>query len=255
MPFIKTYYLFETTSDIDFEDFAYATGNIEIMFNIGTGKWNINKNGNTFETSGIELWGQIVNPLKFKSVGKNRMLGVRFFPQTASLFLEGNVSSFNNNVNNLSDITGKSIENLYDRILNCTNFDDKIALLDNYFLKIINESKLNKLKLLSGAVKSIQNKEGFLEVEKLSQTLNVSTRYLNKLFVENIGVSPKLYHKINRFQQSLQLLGNANQSLTSIAYQCGYFDQSHFIKDFKNFTGKLPSNFPIADSTATLASP
>jgi AraC-like DNA-binding protein len=252
-PFIKTYYLFETVGGFDFEDFAYATGNIEMMFNIGDGTWKIDNNGSTFETPAIELWGQIINPLKFKSIGQNTMLGVRFYPHTAGLFLKDDVSQLNNNITNTFDLLGKPIAELHEKIREQPDLENKILLLDKYFLKVLSESKLDKMKLLDGALKRIKHKEGHLEVDALSKELNISARYLNKLFVQNIGVSPKLYHKINRFQQSLLLLDNSNHSLTSIAYQCGYFDQSHFIKDFKYFTGKLPSDFPIVDSTAILA--
>jgi len=71
------------------------------------------------------------------------------------------------------------------------------------------------------------------------------------LFVQYTGLTPKLYSQINRFQNSLQLVREGNSSLTSIAYECGYADQSHFIREFKSFTGLTPSgydidNFPVA---------
>jgi len=62
-----------------------------------------------------------------------------------------------------------------------------------------------------------------------------------------------LFRKISRFQKSLYLLANNNDSLTSIAHHCGYFDQSHFIKDFKEFTGTTPSEFHLESSTELIA--
>jgi AraC-like DNA-binding protein len=50
-------------------------------------------------------------------------------------------------------------------------------------------------------------------------------------------------------------MGKGGSSLTSIAYACGYFDQSHFIREFKSFTGDSPSSFNIGNTTALLASP
>lgn len=61
--------------------------------------------------------------------------------------------------------------------------------------------------------------------------------------MQYIGITPNLFNKINRFQLSLKHIAKKEASLTSIAYECGYFDQSHFIRDFKSFTGITPSAY------------
>jgi transcriptional regulator GlxA family with amidase domain len=80
-------------------------------------------------------------------------------------------------------------------------------------------------------------------VEAIALRHRISSRYLRKLFLQYTGVTPKLYNKINRFQLSLQLVSESQSSLTSIAYDCGYADQSHFIRDFRSFTGFPPSAY------------
>src|SRR5437016_7965318 len=85
--YVKCYYLYESDTNTVFEDKAFATGCIEVMFNLGTGVWQTEA-GNCFVTSPpVELWGQIIQPLNFKFAGKSIMLGIRFYPHTASLFL------------------------------------------------------------------------------------------------------------------------------------------------------------------------
>ncbi len=68
-----------------------------------------------------------------------------------------------------------------------------------------------------------------------------SERYIQKLFLDNVGITPKSFSNIHRFNKSLQLIQTADLPLTSIAYDCGYYDQAHFIKEFKKFTGLTPS--------------
>jgi AraC-like DNA-binding protein len=63
------------------------------------------------------------------------------------------------------------------------------------------------------------------------------------LIYQHTGLSPKSFNKISRFQLSLRLIAKNEQPFTSIAYDCGYFDQSHFIRDFKSFTGLTPSAY------------
>jgi AraC-like DNA-binding protein len=89
----------------------------------------------------------------------------------------------------------------------------------------------------------MQQDTGLENITAIARRYNISTRYLCKLFLQYTGVTPKLYNKINRFQHSLRLIAENQFSLTSIAYDCGYFDQSHFIRDFKHFAGLTPSSY------------
>ena len=59
--------------------------------------------------------------------------------------------------------------------------------------------------------------------------------------MNNIGISPAAFTSVIRFNRSLHLVLNTRSSLTSIAYDCGYYDQAHFIREFKRFTGIVPS--------------
>lgn len=69
-------------------------------------------------------------------------------------------------------------------------------------------------------------------------------RQLERYFKKQIGISPKQLGKVIRLQASLQMLANQkNETLTEIAYENHFFDQAHFIKDFKQFTGETPEQF------------
>lgn len=82
------------------------------------------------------------------------------------------------------------------------------------------------------------------QVSLLPEKYNVSAGHLERLFKCTIGVSPKKFQRIIRFRKALQLLNHAKYSqLTSVCYQLNYNDQSHFIKDFKAFSGMTPYEF------------
>ncbi len=74
-------------------------------------------------------------------------------------------------------------------------------------------------------------------------TNTLCTRQFERRFKEYSGFSPKLFSRITRFQSSLDSFGNKDKSLTDIAYDCDYYDQSHFINDFKEFSGYHPSQY------------
>ncbi|MNY46150.1 HTH-type transcriptional activator Btr [compost metagenome] len=91
-------------------------------------------------------------------------------------------------------------------------------------------------------MKQAQLSGGLITVGKLSTEIGLSQRQLSRRFQENIGLSPKAYLRVSRFVQSLQHLKKYPLiSLTEVAYQSGYYDQAHFIRDYKVYTGHSPS--------------
>jgi transcriptional regulator GlxA family with amidase domain len=81
-----------------------------------------------------------------------------------------------------------------------------------------------------------------MTVEDIAENACVSTRQLERLFQQRIGLQPRFFTRITRFAKAWRLKENNPQiKWTSIAYDCGYFDQMHLIRDFKAFCGSSPS--------------
>jgi AraC-like DNA-binding protein len=238
-PYIKCYYLSESGI---VTDTAFATGCIEMMFNLGGGR--------------VELWGQIIRPLTFRWHEENTMLGIRFYPHTAFLFLDEEVSNFNDQVTDFTAVAGKPLRLLHERLLETSQSNKRFELLDKFLLAKLYSAgrKLEKLPIITNVMHELMQENFFDNLQQVASRYGISSRYLQKLFVQYTGLSPKLYQKINRFQKSLVLVGKGEESLTSIAYECGYYDQSHFIRDFKTFTGYAPSS-TLPTTSAILASP
>ena len=255
--YVKCYYVYESDTSEVFEDKAFATGSIEVMFNLGNGIWQTARGDEFVTTPPIELWGQIIRPLAFRSLGKNIMFGIRFYPHTASLFLKDDVTLFNDHVTDFTVVAGKSVRTLYVRLQETALLNEQIELVEEFLLKRLSVSgkKLNWLPVMNSLITELKQDVLIDNIENIASRYGLTSRYLQKLFLQYTGLTPKLYHKINRFQKSLVLVSKRNLSLTSIAHECGYFDQSHFIRDFKSFTGLLPSVGIPENSSAILASP
>jgi AraC-like DNA-binding protein len=256
-PYVKCYYVFESGVNAVYEDKAFATGCVEIMFNLGAGRWETAAAGIFTPTAEVELWGQVIDPLTFKSLGKNTMLGIRFYPHTASLFLNSDIEPFNNQVSNLIDLVGRPVQTLHAKLLDAVDITRRIELIEVFLIGKLSaaEKRISKITLTGKVINELKQEDFFDNIENVAGRYGISSRYLQKLFIQHTGLSPKLYNKINRFQNSLLLVAKGNASLTSIAYACGYFDQSHFIREFKSFTGFVPSAFRPEGSSAALASP
>jgi AraC-like DNA-binding protein len=243
-PYIKCFYFYEAHSDVGFDDVVFPSGNMEVIFNMGEGTWKV-RDGHAFHaTPPVELWGQITRPLPVRSLGKNIMLGVRFYAHSAAYFFKEDVSEFNNTILDGANVFGPSIKSLHAKLLATPRLDDRITVLENYLVSrlAVSEKKHHKIRLVGEITNSLKN-SGNERIMTLSVRNNISTRYLNQLFSRYTGLTPKLYCKINRFQYTLNLITTRDQNLTSIGYDSGYFDQSHFIREFKLFTGITPTSF------------
>jgi transcriptional regulator GlxA family with amidase domain len=92
-------------------------------------------------------------------------------------------------------------------------------------------------------IRYIIETNGITNVRELAKRNFLSTRQFERNFIQFAGFSPKLFSRIIRFQSTLQEYGNQFRSLTDIAYDTGYYDQSHFIQDFKQFSGHNPKEY------------
>ena len=93
------------------------------------------------------------------------------------------------------------------------------------------------------AISDIIHSGGSVSVNELAKRSFLSIRQFERNFKTFSGFTPKLYSRIIRFQTATQQYGNSQKSLTDIAYDCGYYDQSHFIHDFKQFSGYHPKQY------------
>lgn len=123
-----------------------------------------------------------------------------------------------------------------ERIFEITDFSKRAEELEILLLKKLNNSTSEKMK---EAVMLI-NQNNIISINELSKNLNISEATLFRLFKNNLGQNPKSYLKTLRFRNVLNDLSQSNNSLTTVAYQNQFYDQAHFIKDFKMFSGFSP---------------
>lgn len=239
------------------EDHAFATGCMEVMFTLRGAPWQTKTKGTFRETSPIELWGQILQPLAFRIAGPGEIFGIRFYPAAAAFLLNEDIHQFNDGVFDLTSVIGNSINELHARLQDAPSVKERVVLVDTYLLKkLAADSKaLERIDLVQQVMNELTGEDFFDNINNVAGRYGISSRYLQKIFLHYTGLTPKLYSQINRFQNSLILLDKGDRALTAIAYTCGYFDQSHFIREFKSFTGLAPSGFNSKNSSAILASP
>jgi len=249
--YIQCYFTCETDTALVTEDHVFASGCAEIMFNLGSDGPEQLVNGEAIHEPAVQLWGQTIRPLTFTSFRKHAMLGVRFFPHTAACFFDEPVSTFNDQILDFNEIAGAPARLLYDKLLHTVNVHERIELLEQFLLTrlLAFEHRFGKINMVGSILKDMSRNDFLENISSFAARYGLSSRYLQKIFINYSGLSPNLFSKIARFQKGLQLVTQRDLSLTTIAYRCGYFDQSHFIKDFKFFTDVAPSHFQPESST------
>ncbi len=131
-----------------------------------------------------------------------------------------------------------------DWLLRRNTTDLRKRLLEK-ILSNVNVSRILSDRTYENAIALIDARDGQIQVGELARTLNVSNRTLERKFKHILGIPPKKFAKLVRFQRVLEKLqySSVSGNLIDIAYEFGYADQAHFIRDFKSMSGILPSSF------------
>lgn len=133
-----------------------------------------------------------------------------------------------------------AIERLYSQLSEISNEADIVSIIDGFLMDQLTRKR--SAKRVAAATSLIAH--GRHNMDKLTHHLNISNRGIRKLFSQSLGISPHHFSKLKRFNKATQIIASdAKTSLTSIALDLGYYDQAHFIKDFKEFGGITPGAF------------
>jgi AraC-like DNA-binding protein len=137
------------------------------------------------------------------------------------------------------------------------NFPDIRKSLQN-FLPFINRFYLDRLTRPANSIlniaSDISGRAAGISVESLTKKYCITERSLERLFRQQLGLSPKEFIKLHRFKKALHMLERrVHESLAEIAWDSGYYDHAHMCNDFRYYTGKSPTDFILSDFSKTLS--
>ncbi|MBC7886695.1 MAG: helix-turn-helix transcriptional regulator [Ferruginibacter sp.] len=170
------------------------------------------------------------------------MFGVYLYPFALPHFFKIPASSLSNEMPDLETLLGQAGKELEEKIMLAKDNCSRVQLMTSFFEERLAHNNCTHTHLFDAIHYIIQNK-GTTKVEELATLNFLSVRQFERNFKSFAGFSPKLYSRIIRFQSAINQYGNKNRTLTQIAYDCGYYDQSHFIHDFKEFSGYHPQQY------------
>lgn len=189
------------------------------------------------------LIGQLTRPYIVEPLGTTGSFVVRFQPNGFSPFANIPIKEIQNTAVPLDKIFGKDGGEIGELILKAKSTSERIELIETFLLNRLTDRKTID-NIVKSTIETILDTKGQFSVNELSKQNNINRRQLTRKFSSTIGLSPKQLSKIIRIQNTLKtLLTKDVTSLTDLAYENEYFDQAHFIKDFKEFTGLTPKEF------------
>lgn len=201
-----------------------------------------NKNLKLYKTAYI--FGQSVCPRMVTTNEKGvDILGVKFKPLGITRITGINMEHLADQIIDAEDIWGSELESLCDAMQSAPSLERTIAILETFLIKKYISTALHyRVENTQNALILISNSQGNIDIKTLQKQTNTSRKTLERAFVHYLGIQPKLYTRIVRFNAVKSVLDSAsgNGNLTSVALDFGYYDSSHFISEFKNFSGFTP---------------
>ncbi len=181
--------------------------------------------------------GQVNFPAHIASDGDMEMVVAVFYPHTIGMFIDTPPSAFYNQEISGYDIGNKQLNQLADRIFDCADSGTAVSLIEQWLTSRIRPS-LNIERI--GASLAALLRSPSTSVDNLAGIACLGKKQHGRLFREYVGMNPKEYGRIARFQRALRMMQLGSRDYAGIAYANGYSDQSHFIRDFRLFSGITP---------------
>ncbi|MEF3306316.1 helix-turn-helix transcriptional regulator [Paenibacillus sp. GYB003] len=176
------------------------------------------------------------------------LFGIRFYSESAQSVLRFPVSDFFGQHVFLEDVWGASGRFMAEEMLSVDTVSGIIEIVERNLNHMLRSDGAPTNSLIYASLQYMYAFKGSLSASELADKLGFSKRHLRRTFDRELGVSPKEMLGIVRFQSVLQeLYGGARSSFTDIAAKYGYYDQSHFIKNFKRYYGILPGQLSKTD--------
>lgn len=139
---------------------------------------------------------------------------------------------------NGADVFGTEINQVHERLSEAADFTAMKNIVEAFLVK----KTSYQVQPFTTAIQYLIQNNGNTPISQLAYQTGLSTRQFERKCNEFLGFSPKLFSRITRFSKAYRLReNNPGISWTAIAYQCGYFDQMHLIRDFKEFAGVTPT--------------
>ena len=238
---VECYWIVESNDTTPFIQKIIPDGFPELIFHYRDA-YKINIKGYWQLQSKTLLAGQIKKHFFLQNTGASGVFGIKFKPAALTHLFGISIKDFTDNVAAINDINIPSLNTLMNKLALCTTYENMISVADKYLQTII-YSREDFSSDIDKIIDLIFESNGTIPIMEIQKQFYVTERQLQRRFQKYVGLSPKFYTRIIRFNYVFQLMKDRKFSWLDVTHRAGYFDQSHFIHNFKSFTGEDPSKY------------
>jgi hypothetical protein len=242
---VKCHWILEVPADADAQrQRIIPDGCLEMIFTLGDDIKRYTVGDEFIIQPRAMILGQTIEPFYIQPMGQVNTFAVRFYPYGFINFADTSLNNLANRETPLGLLFGEEpARELEGKIVHAKDTKERIAIAEGFLLNKLNE-RATIDHIVKATVDVLFSTRGKAVLNTILKDDLSKRRQLERKFQKQIGISAKQLGKVIRLQTALKLLLNRqSENLARIAYESEYYDQAHFIRDFKEFTGTNPGSF------------
>jgi AraC-like DNA-binding protein len=224
-------------------DRILPSGPSQLLINLGPPQYRVEPGPPEKRVPFIDVWysGLHQGPIDTEAPHGNALLGVAFSAHGTFPWLGESMDSLSDRIIALADALGDGALAVRERLLNTPSLESRFKCVERWLLARLKPRTIVH-PAVRWAVDRIAATGGRIPIEELATQTGFTRKHLGNLFHQQVGLSPKSLARVHRFRGALALLdkGQGQVPWSELAEQCGFYDQSHLINEFRRFTGFSP---------------
>jgi AraC-like DNA-binding protein len=242
-PYVKDIYLLESKDDKAENNLPFfADGYPGIVYTESIHPFYLKPKNKRL--SDFYLFGQTIEPITLSTKGSFKLMSLILYPFAVRMLLGVNPKLLNDDCFDLNEVNIIDTASTVARIRKTESVSEKLGLIAEYLNGLVKLASTNTDNCIKLALNLIIRTKGRASIREVYKQLFITERTFERRFMNEIGISPKQFASIIQFSSSMRKLSeNEFSILTDVGLESGYADQSHFIRTFKKYAGKTPSEF------------
>jgi AraC-like DNA-binding protein len=232
---VERFWLLEGSATGD-ADVIFPDGRVELVFHYGGSFWRHCAGGEVVKQPASLLVGQMVEPVVLAPEGSAGVAAIRLRSAAARSLLRCSMQEVSGRFVDLEAIFPSS-RALRERLAEARSDAGRVSALEEWLIALIGPSPKPAIEAVVG---SILQSRGRASIDALVALTGYGVRQLERQFREDVGLSPKTFSRIVRLQSALQRI-REGLPLTDVALDCGFYDQAHMTRDFRQLAAISPA--------------
>ncbi len=224
-------------------DRILPSGQSQLLINLGPPQYRVEPGPPEVRVPFVDVWysGLHQGPIDTEAPHGNALLGIAFTARGTFPWLGDRMDGLSDRIIALADALGDGALRLRERLLNTAALEARFQVVERWLITRL-KPRCIVHPAVRWAVDRIAATGGRMSIEDLATQTGFTRKHLGNLFQQQVGLSPKSLARVHRFRGALALLDRADGQVpwVELAEQCGFYDQSHLINEFRRFTGLSP---------------